>query len=1339
MGNIGEAFFRERLTNQNPWMVYAGESCSCLRYVCVLMHTKGLFSRKEKLMKNYVRNILISLLLTVFAGQVFAQHDITYWPNNKKGVVSLTFDDGLPSHLSLIIPTLNSYGMRGTFYVVTDTATADNAWNGWRAAAAQGHEIGSHALSHPSLPTLTASQLQNELQQSKSIIEAQIPSQKCLSFAYPFGDVNDTVKAAAAKYYIAARGITYDINYPNYDFYNLRARGDDPGSTLSAMIDATDMAEDWGEWLALYLHSMNGDGYGDWDMGIFTSYLDFLKTRDIEIETLVNTVKYIKERGVANLSLVSSSASQIILNLTDNLDNSVYNMPLTLRSVVPSGWNNVNIVQGSRVSTAVSVLESGQRVVYYHGIPDGGQIALTSAGGLQISSLNPSTVTAGSASFALRVVGSGFVNGAVVRWSSSNRPTTFLSATELRADISAADVSIQGAASVTVKNPDGSISGAVSFTINGVQVSSVTVNPASVTGGTGSIGTVTLSAAAPPGGATVQLSSSSAAAAVPSEAVIAAGSTSTTFNIQTAAVSASTSITIAASYGGVSKTANLTVVPPALSSVSLNPTAVVGGATSEGTVTLSGPAPSGGSLVSLSSSRTSTASVPSSVRVPEGSSTATFTVTTYATTISRTVTITARFNSVSKTTSLSVTVGSTLSSVSLNPASVVGGSGSQGTVTLSGSAPSGGAVVTLSSSNPSAATVPASATIAAGNSNTMFAVTTAVVTASTTVTVTANYGGTSKTATVTVLPPSALSAIGLNPASVSGGSTSQATVTLNGSAPSGGAVITLTSSNASTAMVPASVAIAAGATSATFTVNTVAVAATTNVTISADYNGISKTAQLTIITQSVLSSVSLNPASVLGGSSSQGTVVLSGAAPTGGAAVLLSSGNSTVASVPASVTIAAGSTAATFTVATSSVSSPASVTITASYGGTSRTAGLTVTPPATLYSLPNSGWSLNYVDSEELAGENGAAINAFDGNTATNWHTQWTGSIPGVPHEIQINLGASYSVAGFRYLPRQDGSTNGRIGQYEFYLSQDGTTWIPVVTGSFANSAAEKEVQFTAVAARYVRLRAITEVNGNPWTSIAELRVLSPNLTVQLSSIGLNPATVVGGNSVQGTIALTSAAPAGGAIVTLSGSNDTVALVPSSVTISAGSTTASFNIATAAVSASTALVITANYSGTAKTATLNVSPFALSLLPNSGWSLRYADSQELTGEDGAAGNAFDGNSNTFWHTAWFNSSPGMPHEIQIDLGAAYSVGGFRYLPRQDGEANGRIKQYEFYLSLDGTNWGSPVATGTFANSAAEKEVQFAIGSARYIRLRALSEVNGNPWAAAAEIKVLAAN
>lgn len=144
------------------------------------------------------------------------------------------------------------------------------------------------------------------------------------------------------------------------------------------------------------------------------------------------------------------------------------------------------------------------------------------------------------------------------------------------------------------------------------------------------------------------------------------------------------------------------------------------------------------------------------------------------------------------------------------------------------------------------------------------------------------------------------------------------------------------------------------------------------------------------------------------------------------------------------------------------------------------------------------------------------------------------------------------------------------------------------------------------------------------------------------------------------------------------------------------------------------------------------------LIPQADWSLRYTDSQELEGESasvsGPAVSAFDGSTQTYWHTRWQAATDPLPHEVQIDLGASYNVYSFLYLPRQDS-ANGRIGQYEFYVSADGTNWGSAVATGTFPNSAAEQTVTFTAKTGRYIRLRALSSLNGQAFTSVANLRV----
>lgn len=294
-----------------------------------------------------------------------------------------------------------------------------------------------------------------------------------------------------------------------------------------------------------------------------------------------------------------------------------------------------------------------------------------------------------------------------------------------------------------------------------LQLSSISVSPASVLGGNSSTGMAMLSMAAPAGGAVVILSSSIAAAAqVPASVTVPEGATSAIFTVTTSQVAANTSVTITGNYV-VTVTANLAVTIPmavAVSSVSVTPQAVQGGAAnSTGTVTLNTAAPVGGTVVSLSSSNTSIATVPGSVTVPAGSTTATFTVTTHAVVGDTGVSISATIAGAGPSATLTVTAPGVpvLTTLTLSPTTVQGGSAnSTGTIHLTAPALTGGMTVNLSSSNPSAS-VPSYVTVPAGATQATFTVTTAVVNTQTVVTITANEGGSQATAnlTITVPPP----------------------------------------------------------------------------------------------------------------------------------------------------------------------------------------------------------------------------------------------------------------------------------------------------------------------------------------------------------------------------------------------------------------------------------------------------------------------------------------------------------------------------------------------------------------------------------------------------------
>lgn len=142
-------------------------------------------------------------------------------------------------------------------------------------------------------------------------------------------------------------------------------------------------------------------------------------------------------------------------------------------------------------------------------------------------------------------------------------------------------------------------------------------------------------------------------------------------------------------------------------------------------------------------------------------------------------------------------------------------------------------------------------------------------------------------------------------------------------------------------------------------------------------------------------------------------------------------------------------------------------------------------------------------------------------------------------------------------------------------------------------------------------------------------------------------------------------------------------------------------------------------------------------LPQTAWKLLYTDSEETSAENGRATRAFDDSGQTFWHTEYENSKPGYPHEIQIDLGASHALEAFRHLPRQDKDANGMVAKYEFYVSEDSKDFGSAVATGTFADTRSETLVKFTKKSGRYVRFVALSPIiSGQAFASVGELDLV---
>ena len=274
---------------------------------------------------------------------------------------------------------------------------------------------------------------------------------------------------------------------------------------------------------------------------------------------------------------------------------------------------------------------------------------------------------------------------------------------------------------------------------------------------------------------------------------------------------------------------SLMPVSPLLLTVS--PASVIAGHSAVGTITLRNTVNTAGLTVAVQvGSSPACANAPAVVTLPAGRLTALFAVSTQFVDSTTPVTVVAKFNN---TVSRSFTVLPISLGGLVTPTTVVGGLSIIATVTLSGPAGPNGAVVKISGTGSALSTPSGQVTVPPGASSVSFPVSTFAVSASVPATLTATFGGVSKTASFNVLP-SPVKTLVLKSATVKGGQTANATITLltKGGAPSG-TVISVASSNPAVAAVPASVTVSPGSPTMSFDISTTTVSTNTPVTITA--------------------------------------------------------------------------------------------------------------------------------------------------------------------------------------------------------------------------------------------------------------------------------------------------------------------------------------------------------------------------------------------------------------------------------------------------------------------------------------------------------------------------
>jgi peptidoglycan-N-acetylglucosamine deacetylase len=249
-------------------------------------------------------SILIMMMLRLLSCMILlplvslSQNELPW--NGKKCAVVLTYDDALNVHLDNVVPALDSFGLKGTFYLSGHFPGFRNRINDWRAAGASGHELANHSLFHPcigntpgrewvkpdyDLSTYTTQRLMDELRMTNTLLES-LDGKQQRTFAYPCGDT----KVGGRSYiedikqdFVSARGVNKAMpRIDGVDLYNVPAYGIN-GETGEELVALVKKAIQEKALLVFLFHGVGGEHSLNVSLEAHRELLKFIKSKEKEV------------------------------------------------------------------------------------------------------------------------------------------------------------------------------------------------------------------------------------------------------------------------------------------------------------------------------------------------------------------------------------------------------------------------------------------------------------------------------------------------------------------------------------------------------------------------------------------------------------------------------------------------------------------------------------------------------------------------------------------------------------------------------------------------------------------------------------------------------------------------------------------------------------------------------------------------------------------------------------------------------------------------------------------------------------------------------------------------
>jgi hypothetical protein len=324
----------------------------------------------------------------------FGEASLCLWKHDALAALSITVDDNSGPDHTWWLEMGDTHGLKVTWFIITSAIgnSFSGPWENYRNLVARGHDVQSHSVTamHPDRPGWK--DVESEFSDSQKAIEANIPGVRCLTFAYPGGGDERTVKskseltALAAKYYIGARGRP-GINAANTIHYHRVSSISgriNYGDAKHAVMDMKHCLEKSGSprlaslyrgWYVCHFHLLKPADKETLQKP-FALVAEKVKSGELWMGLFREVCLYAQERDTAQLTVEAVKPEKITFVLTDKVDDARFDFPLTVKIRLDESWKSVKATQANKEQTTRLVTHEGSVFALVEVVPDRGNVVL---------------------------------------------------------------------------------------------------------------------------------------------------------------------------------------------------------------------------------------------------------------------------------------------------------------------------------------------------------------------------------------------------------------------------------------------------------------------------------------------------------------------------------------------------------------------------------------------------------------------------------------------------------------------------------------------------------------------------------------------------------------------------------------------------------------------------------------------------------------------------------------------------------------------------------------------------------------------------------------------------